>query len=1107
VFVGREHELCVLASGLDDAMSGRGALLLLSGEPGIGKSRVADEFATVARERGVRVLRGRGWEGAGAPAYWPWVQAIRSYLRGADPQVLRGQMGGAASDIAQMLPELHELFADLPPPASTDPESARFRLFDSAASFLVNAAAVQPLVVILDDLQAADTPSLLLLRFVAAVLAESRILVVGTYRDVELTSDHPLTEVIAELVREPSTQELRLRGLRDVDLAAFVRSSTGVEPHPLWVTALQRATGGNPLFVGEAVRLLAAEGRLDDIPDADHLRIAVPSRIREVIGRRVEYLSKPCRRALAHGAVLGPEFSLEVLALIGKVPREELLDLLDEVVQSGLVTEVQGALNRFRFSHDLVRETLYEDLSSVRRVQLHRRAAEALEEIHHPDLEPYLAELAHHYFHAARGGDPAKAVEYGHRAGEQAASSLAYEVAAVLYRMALQALALLDSPDHELEAELLLALGDAQARAGNLAAAREMFLRAATIARRTGDASQLARAALGYGGRFVWARVGADPHLVPLLQDALVLLGGGDDRLRVRLLARLSCALRSAPDREHNAALSGQAVAMARRLDDPATLCYALEGRFGAIWWPENPAERLEVARELLQLAEETGDDERVVAGHLCMLVALLELSDVAGARAQLDALAKRAEELRQPAQRWVGVSVRSLVALLEGDFETAEHLILEVLPMSEATPIRDNVSAARSQLFLLRREQGRLDEVEDLVRSAVVEFPWYPVHRAALACLLLESGRADEGRVVFEGLAREDFRALYRDNEWLLGMALATDACFLLGDTHAAGTLYEQLLPFAGRDTAAWAEGSVGVVDRYLGRLAVTLGRLEDAEAHLRRAIDVNERVGARPWVAHSQHDLATLLLSRDAAGDRECAEDLLRDALRTARDVGMTALEGSVGKLLGDAPAIAPGAAGPTARSVFRREGEYWSIAFEGQAFRLRDAKGLRHLARLLAAPGKELHALELVRMEQGLPDRTDASEPGLEADGLGDAGAVLDPQAKAAYRRRLVELQEDLDEAESWHDPERAAQAREEMQFLTGQLAGAVGMGGRDRRAASVAERARLNVTRAIKTAMARIADNNPALGAHLATTIHTGTFCSYTPDARVEVAWQL
>jgi tetratricopeptide (TPR) repeat protein len=1110
VFVGREPELRALTESLDEAWGDRGHLVLLSGEPGIGKSRLVNEFALRARERGVRLVRGHCWEAGGAPPYWPWVQLLRSYLRGEDPDSSRARIGAAAVDIAQILPEVRDLFPDLAPPPTVDPDSARFQLFDSTASVLMGAASGDPLVLVLEDLHAGDTPSLLLLRFLANQISDTKLLVLGTYRDVELTPEHPLTSAVVELSREPSTRRIRLHGLTEEDSARFVAAAASVPiPRPLLV-ALHKGTNGNPLFLGEAVRLFVTEGRLGQLSDPAMLRIAVPRGIREVIGRRLEHLDDACQHAMSVASVLGTEFSTEALRRMLGTASEELLDILDRGAEAGLLEHVPVSLGRFRFSHELVRVAFYEDLTSANRMRLHQRAAEALRAIHSSDEEPHLGELAHHLFQAAPLGDAASAVEYARRAGEQAARSLAYEEAARLYQMAIQALELEEPVDQLSLGELLLARGDAQARAGDLPTARDTFVRAATNARRLGAANQLARASLGYGGRFLWARAGGDHQLVPMLQDALVLLGGSDDLLRVRLLSRLACALRSEPDRTLSATLSQQAVDLARQLDDRATLGYALTGRVWAIYWPENPEDRLQLSEEIIRVGQTSGDGERTFDGYSARCMTLIDLGAVGEARAALSVLERTAEELRQPAQWWVVRFFHTYFALLSGEFDRAEQLIaLEVRPGQPAIPSHDDVSVHAMQMFHLRREQGRMSEVEEETRAAADLCPWYPVHRAALVCTLHELGRETEARAVFEDLAADGFGLLHRDSEWLLGIALTSEACAILGDGDRALTLYEQALPFERRHAHVIGEGSVGAMDRYLGLLAATMGRLEEAERHFQVAIEVNDRMGARPWTAHARYDLADLLVRRDRPGDRERAMQELMAVRTECGQLGMTALAEKVDRRIAGFGAGAivgsrPAAAGP---SIFRKEGEYWTVVFDSDAFRLKDTKGMRYLARLLAEPDREFHVLDLVGEGSAVSLRPADGEVLSRADALGAGGALLDPQAKAAYRRRLQELEEELKDARSMGDADRAERARTEREFIARELAAAVGLGGRDRMAVSASERARVSVTRAVKSAVARIKEHSSGLGDHLVATVRTGTYCSYTPDPRVPVSWKL
>ncbi len=446
----------------------------------------------------------------------------------------------------------------------------------------------------------------------------------------------------------------------------------------------------------------------------------------------------------------------------------------------------------------------------------------------------------------------------------------------------------------------------------------------------------------------------------------------------------------------------------------------------------------------------------------------------------------------------WLTWASRTVLALLEGSYALAEELMgHEMDPGHPTTPIQDDVSAARMHRWLLRREQARGTEEEASVRASAEEFPWYPLHRGALSCLLADAGRIDEARAVFDDLAVDEFRALYPDCEWLLGTALVSEACAALGDSSAAAVLYRQLLPFEGGHAVGHTEGSVGAVDRYLGMLAATLGQESDAERHFESGIAVNEKLGAVPFAAHTRADLAALLRRRGAPGDVQRATTLERMALQTARRLGMVALEG---RLTGAADVVEPRSwASATDPATFQREGEYWTVAFNGRAVRMRDAKGMRYLARLLARPGEELHALDLART--GADQAATAAIPdGVEmrGDGLGDALPHLDAEAQAAYGDRLRELRPELDAAQEAGDGERAARLEAEIDIIVGELSAAFGLGGRARKEGSSAERARQSVTKAIRDALRRIREEDPALGEHLTRAVRTGIYCTYDPD---------
>jgi tetratricopeptide (TPR) repeat protein len=1015
------------------------------------------------------------------------------------------------------------MLPDVRPPPPMEAEGARFRLFDAVAMFLRNAGDGQPLMLVLDDLHAADAPSILLLRFAARELGDARVLVLGAYRDVELGRGHPLAVALAELSREPATRHVPLSGLDEAGVARLIQEITGVVPREGAVAAIHRCTEGNPLFAGEMARLLAAEGRLERAGDPAGLALAIPEGIRAVIGRRVARLPAPCGRVLGLASMFGREFSLSPLEQLSGLSAGELMDILDVGIAARLVAAVPGAPGRLRFSHALIRDALYEGIPAGQRLRLHQQAGEALEAFYQQDLDPHLAELAHHFFEAAAGGDAGKAVGYAERAGRRAMGLLAYEEAVRLFRMALAALSLARPPGaDQARCRLLVALGDALTRMGERQAAREELLRAAGLARRYRMAEELGEAALAYAGRFAFERGASDRHMIPLLQEARALLAEkeGAGPVRARVLAQLAVALRDQPDRGPRDALSREAVALARASGDPPTLGYTLSCRLNALMGPGDPQERLVIAEELRTVARAAQDTELEDAGEHQRAMVFLETGRMAEYREALDAVQRLAAEVRQPAPRCMAAVVMASLALLEGRFADAEALVESALRSGASSVPWDAVIFSRVQRFALRLEDGRLAEMEPAIRRSAQEFPTRPLFRCLLARLLAELGDEDQARFVFEQLAAGRFAVIPVNNDLLLSLGHLAEVAWFLRDADRGAVLHGRLLPYRGLvvDTL---ESGTGAVDRYLGLAAVTAGDLETAELHLRDALDLNARIGAQPWAARTRADLAALLFARDQPGDRERAAELLAAALGTARRLGMTVFAERAGEDLARAagggghpgrarPRPARAADGVASWSVCRREGEYWSIAFAGEAFRLKDVRGLHYLAYLLRNPGREFHVLDLAAAGQGVqaggPRISPARDDDVHQARLSDIGPILDEQAKTAYRMRLRDLEEDLAEATSWADPVRAARARQEMQFLTGQLAAAVGLGGRDRRAGSAAERARVNITRAIRAALARIRAHSPALADHLDATIHTGTFCSYTPDPRAPITWR-
>ena len=1118
-FVGREREIAELRAGLEDAKGGRGRLFLTAGEPGMGKTRLADEFSTAARELGARVLWGRCWERGGAPPYWPWVQVIRACIRGMDEQAIASLAGPGIGYVAQLVPELGNRFPDVSIPKGAESEQDRFLLFDATASFLIEAATSAPLAVILDDLHAADLPSLTLLEFLAPEVRQARIVLLVNYREVETRNRPRVAELLAEVGREGRT--FQLSGLTQAEVGRFIDEMDGSAPQANVVEAVHHATGGNPLFVREVARLLASE-QIQPGPSPGRARVPIPETLRQTIRRRLEPLSERAREAIAvASATTSQEFQVAPIERVGDLSGEEVLAAIAECVSAGIVTEIRDDPGKFRFSHILVRDTVYDDLPAPERLNLHRALGRALEEQSGGDATSNLTELAYHYFQAAPLGEVEKAIDYAVRAAEKAGSQYAWEDASAHFERAVRALELREPVDQGRRGELLLSLGHAQIRAGQVERARETFLRCAEVARNVDAPELLAASALGYG-KHTQAIGVSDRILVGLLEDALDKLGQVETPLRVDLMTRLALELYYSDDVERRERLSAEAVAVARKIEDPEALSYAIEAAASATAGPDNPSERLAAGAHILVLAEEARNRERGAVAYVYRLPALFELGDVVTFDNEIEAYSSLASELRDPAHLWFSTMLRATRALFGGRLDEGEQLARDALDIGERGRSEEAAQYFAMQRFTMLREQGRLEELDDLeptLRGFAQRYPMLPFYRAAMAWTHMERGREAEARNDLDLLARDGFREVPRNLAWLGTTALLAEVCAGLRNAELAEGLYELLAPYEERTVVVdWGIAATGSVSRYLGLLAATGERFDDASAHFERAVERDEAIGAWPNAARARHEHGAMLLRRDAAGDRDRAVDLLGAALRGAERLGMAGLTHEVASVLtglGATPSV------PTSRpsaervgassNIFRREGEYWSVAFEGDSFRLKDSKGLRYLAKLLARPGTEMFALDLVMEGAGQaaprPGARERAEAGLEVAGPGDAGEMLDATAKAQYKQRLEDLREELEEAESFNDPERAARAKQEIEFLAHELSAAVGLGGRDRKAASDSERARVNVTRAIRAAVDRIAEHSPALGKHFEATIRTGTFCAYTPDPRMPASWRL
>lgn len=904
-FVGREEELSELETCWEQVRSGQRRLFLLAGDPGIGKTRLAAQFARKAHEEGAAVLLGQCDEEA-LITYQPFVEALHHVVLSTPGPALRAQVGKNGGVLARLLPELARRLPDLAPSTAEsgagamqgDPESDRYWFFEAIASLLMELSRDRPLLIILDDLHWADKPTLLLLKHIMRAPEQSPVLLLGTYRESDLGRTHPLADTLADLRRIRAFEKRPLQGLTDGDIQRMVATWAGHAVPPALVEAITARTLGNPFFVQEVLANLSETGVMSGPERELAARLAklleehgIPEGIKEVVGRRLTRLSEPCNATLALASVAGREFELPVLERVSELSGDQILDALDEAAAARLIAET-ARTGRYAFSHPLTRETLYGELSSARRVRMHRRIGEALEDLAQGDEDAYLSELAYHFFRAAgERSDIDKTVAYARRAGDRARSLYAYEESVNHYERALQALELNEDAEETDRFDLLLSLGNCIRLTGDSRRATETIEEALELARKLGDAQLLAKAVLSLRVGYLELGIGGvDEYYVGLLEEALAALGDEDSALRAGLLGFLAGEYYISPDEGKRLSLSEQAVEVARRAGDPDQLAFTLIVRHQCIRGPEHAEERAAAAGEILELANQTGSDELALSGYSSRIEDLLELGDIGAVDEAIDVRARLAAESRVHRHVLHSRQLDAMRALLAGRFDEAERAANEALVLGQRSRSRTALAMYSIQMFLLRKEQGRLKEIEEPHRALADRYGDIPAYRCALALLYAELGKPDAAREQVELLAGDGFQAIPRDTTWLMCIVYLAEACSLLREETRAAQLHELLLPHDGYNVVVgYATACFGPAARYLGLLATSRERWEQAERHFQDSAAMSRRMGTQPWLAHTLTDHARML-ARSGRGDQ--TTPLLDQALDIAERLSMLSL-----------------------------------------------------------------------------------------------------------------------------------------------------------------------------------------------------------------------
>jgi DNA-binding winged helix-turn-helix (wHTH) protein/tetratricopeptide (TPR) repeat protein len=883
LLVGRDALVAHLRRKLEALARGEGAVVLLEGEPGIGKTQLLTAAGALGRAAGVAVFYGRCPEAGAAAAYRPWSQVLGAVAAARPPEALAEELGNGAILLTRLIPTLASEPA--PAPALERDEGATLRLFDAALAFLRGAARAGPLALVLDDLHCADRSSLRLLEFLADSVGDLPVLLMGAYRSCELDPDHPLAETLAELARSPVYERHRLGGLDLEATRVLVQACVGTEPARQRLVELHERTGGNPFFVRELAGLLR-EGA-----ETEGTAPWVPSSLRELLRGRLLRLPPVCREVLEAAAVIGREFPVAIVGRATGLTPDQVSEGLDGGRRAGLVEAGWSGLRRF--SHGLVQEAVYVDLPPARRRELHRRVGEAFEELASTDRGEQLSAVAHHLCQAAEAVGT-HAVEAAVAAADYAEGRLAFEEAARLRDLALDALDRVAPGDRARRCELMLGLARSRLGTREVTSACEAARRVAALARALDDAEHLAEAALILSDHVM---VDASEP-AGMLEEALPGLPSDATALRARALAALSVHRWYGGPVALRLSLADQALVAARAAGDPEALVEALLARRHALCAPSSLPERLRIESEALREAQRLGSAWRCLV-RSWRAVDLLEAGDLAAAERDVEALAHCAEEehlLRFSGfpHRW-----RAMRATFEGRLPEAEkHIGDAAAHMSRAED--PNLEAyAGIQLAVVRLEQGRGADLLGLLGRS----PWFeayrervPAARAALASIELETGQPGAARRLVGELEADDL-ALLRDDPEPLGTATwIAEVCARLRAERLAAALYERLAPFRGHHAGFYALACRGSMARYLGLLAWTAGRLDDAVACFEEALAANQALGAELYVAWTRWELAGLLTARGRPADRVRRDECAARARRSARRLGLGRLEAAV-------------------------------------------------------------------------------------------------------------------------------------------------------------------------------------------------------------------
>ena len=881
--VGRDSEMQTMTDAVKRVAQGDGReVLLISGEAGLGKTTLVAEAARAAFDAGAVVLFGHCEEDLTNP-YQLFAEALRHYVTHAPEDQLLAHVKEHGSELSRLVPALSSRIPDLPPSKATDTDTERYLLFAAVVGLLSKVSQDQPVVVVLDDLQWADRGSLLLLCHLTAAEQAMRVLVVGTYRDNELSQANALRETLGVLRRQSAVSRIELAGLDDSGVVSFLEAAAGQTLEDAGVSlahAVYRETDGNPFFVSQVLRHLSEIGAIYQdatgrwAVDVSLEQMALPDSVREVIGGRVVRLGKDAERALSMAAVIGRDFDLDLLAKATNTSEDELLDILDAAAAVALVRELADAPGHYNFAHALIQHTLYEDLGLTRRARAHRQVGEALEALcgEHPGSR--VGELARHWFSATQPIDLAKAISYSRQAGDAALSALAPADALRYYAQALDLYPQATDPDPVLGIDLAIGLGTAQRQTGDRAF-RETLLGAARRAAELGDTERLVAAALANDRGILTTAGAVDADKVEVLELALARLPA-DHLDRALVLATLGSELAQGSPLDRRQALAAEALAIAESSDDDAIIVRVLNHIFLPLHVPSLLEESLARTADALVRAERLGDPLVLLWAADFRSIAAASAGDIEEIDRCIEIMGSMAEQLDQPTLNWLNTFIPAARAMIAGDTADAERLAAEALQIGTDGGQPDAATFFGVQLMSISIQRGNLNELIPLIELAIADNPGLPTLKATLAVAHAEGDRLDNAHRLLAQLAAANFD-FPLDFAWLTGMTRCAQVAIECRDEESVRLLFDRLVPWAAQWTTSAGLASQGPVGHYLGGLATVLGHYDEADAYFAQSAAMSDRMGAKFFAALTDLMWGKMFAERKAPGDSERAREVL--------------------------------------------------------------------------------------------------------------------------------------------------------------------------------------------------------------------------------------